>query len=136
LLDPSFAHKRTYWVQVEGVPGEDALEQLRRGVWIQGEKTRPAWAASMEEPALAPRVPPIRYRASIPTAWISLTLTEGRNRQVRRMTAAAGHPTLRLLRWSMENLSLEGLAPGQWRDLTSKELSELRRVCFPSRSGS
>jgi 23S rRNA pseudouridine2457 synthase len=127
LMQPEFAHRRTYWVQVEGVPTDDALEALREGVLVQGEWTRPAEAWVMSEPDLPPRVPPIRYRAAIPTAWISLTLTEGRNRQVRRMTAAVGLPTLRLVRWSMENLTLAGMAPGEWRDLSGPELRSLKK---------
>lgn len=128
LLEPEFGHRRTYWVQVEGTPDETALAALRGGVVVQGERTRPAEARVIAEPDLPPRVPPIRYRASIPTAWLELTLTEGKNRQVRRMTAAVGLPTLRLVRWSMENLTLAGLAPGEWRDLTPQELAALRRA--------
>ncbi|HEU0121361.1 MAG TPA: pseudouridine synthase [Bryobacteraceae bacterium] len=129
LLQPEFAHRRTYWVQVEGVPDASALERLSAGVIIQGDRTRPADANVLDEPDLPPRCPPIRSRAAIPTSWISLTLTEGRNRQVRRMTAAVGYPTLRLVRWSMENLTIAGLQPGQWRDLTASELRSLRRIC-------
>ncbi|MBI2685255.1 MAG: pseudouridine synthase [Acidobacteria bacterium] len=128
LLEPAFAHRRTYWVQVEGVPDSTALDKLRDGVVVQGSKTRPAEARLIPDPALAPRIPPIRFRAAIPAAWLELTLTEGRNRQVRRMTAAVGHPTLRLVRWSMENLTIAGLSPGQWRDLTPEELRTLRRI--------
>lgn len=127
LLQPEFGHRRTYWVQVEGVPDEGLLNALRSGVMVQGELTRPAEARLLPDPGLPPRVPPIRHRASIPTAWIELTLTEGRNRQVRRMTAAAGLPTLRLVRWSMENLTLEGMQPGEWRDLRRDELALLLR---------
>ncbi len=127
LLTPAFGHRRTYWVQVEGAPDAAALAALRSGVTIQGERTRPAEVCEIAVPDLPARVPPVRYRASIPTAWLELTLTEGRNRQVRRMTAAAGFPTLRLVRWSMENLTLAGLQPGQWRDLTGTELVTLKR---------
>ena len=127
LLTPAFGHRRTYWVQVEGAPDAAALAALRSGVTIQGERTRPAEVREIAVPDLPARVPPVRYRASIPTAWLELTLTEGRNRQVRRMTAAAGFPTLRLVRWSMENLTLAGLQPGQWRDLTGAELVTLKR---------
>lgn len=129
LLQPEFAHRRTYWVQVEGIPDAHALAELASGVVIQGERTRPAIAQPMAEPELPPRNPPIRYRAAIPTSWIALTLTEGRNRQVRRMTAAVGYPTLRLVRWSMENLTIAGLQPGQWRDLAPAELRTLQRIC-------
>lgn len=134
LLQPEFAHRRTYWVQVEGEPGEDALQQLRAGVLVQGDRTRPAAVRRIAPPDLPPRVPPIRFRASIPTAWIELTLTEGRNRQVRRMTAAVGLPTLRLVRWSMENLTLAGLQPGQWRNLRPDELAALQRTLARSQS--
>jgi 23S rRNA pseudouridine2457 synthase len=127
LLTPSFGHRRTYWVQVEGSPDAAALAALRSGVTIQGDRTRPAEVREIAAPDLPTRVPPVRYRASIPTAWLELTLTEGRNRQVRRMTAAVGLPTLRLVRWSMENLTLAGLQPGQWRDLTGAELAALQR---------
>jgi 23S rRNA pseudouridine2457 synthase len=128
LTDPKFNHPRTYWVQVEGIPNKQALTDLATGVVIQGERTRPAKVrvlAQTEASALPPRDPPIRFRKSIPTAWLELTLTEGRNRQVRRMTAAVGHPTLRLVRVAIGGLRLEGLQPGEWRDLT---LEELQRV--------
>ncbi|HIK38370.1 MAG: pseudouridine synthase [Geminocystis sp.] len=127
LCNPSFAHPRTYWVQVENIPNEEALKQLERGVIIQGRKTRKAIVRVLEsEPELPPRNPPIRYRKSIPTAWLEITLTEGRNRQVRRMTAAVGYPTLRLVRVRIGvtptlHFTLEGLKPGQWRFLTPQE---------------
>lgn len=134
LLDPKFGHRRTYWVQVEGAPSEEALAPLRAGVVVQGDTTRPAEAMLLGfEPPIPPRDPPVRFRASIPTTWISLTLTEGRNRQVRRMTAAIGFPTLRLVRWSMESLTLEGLAPGEWRDLSAAELTSLRATVYGTR---
>jgi 23S rRNA pseudouridine2457 synthase len=132
LIDPRHGHERSYWVQVEGIPTSQALESLRQGVLIQGQKTRPAQVHLLPEPPdLPPRNPPIRYRASIPTAWLQLTLREGRNRQVRRMTAAVGFPTLRLVRIRIGPLQLTGLSPGEWRDLTPDELRELRRFCFP-----
>lgn len=128
LTDPKYAHPRTYWVQVEGAVTEETLEKLRRGVVIQGEKTRPAKARGLaEEPALAPRDPPVRFRKTIPTAWIELTLTEGRNRQVRRMTAAVGLPTLRLVRVAVGGLRLGDLAPGRWRRLEVGEVAGLSR---------
>jgi 23S rRNA pseudouridine2457 synthase len=112
-------------VQVEGIPTEEALERLRRGVTLNDGPTLPAEAKAMDEPAaLWPRDPPVRYRASIPTSWLALTLREGRNRQVRRMTAAVGFPTLRLIRWSIGDWTLEGLAPGEWREVG---LSSARR---------
>ncbi len=118
LSDPGFGHPRTYLVQVEHVPSEPALAALRQGVIIQGRRTRPAVVSLLEaEPDLPPRAVPIRYRANVPTAWLQMTLTEGRTRQARRMTAAVGHPTLRLVRSAIGPLTLEGLAPGQWRAL-------------------
>ena len=134
LIDPQFAHKRTYWVQVERIPTETALQQLRDGVVIQGYRTKPAIANLLEsEPDLPPRNPPIRFRANIPTAWIELTLTEGKNRQVRKMTAAVGFPTLRLVRVAIAHLRLDDLAVGQWRNLTEPELQELRLKVLPRR---
>lgn len=120
ISDPRHKLAKTYWAQVEGSPTPEALEALRRGVMLNDGPTLPAEARLMEEPAnLWPRDPPIRHRATIPTAWIALTLREGRNRQVRRMTAAVGFPTLRLIRWAVGEWSLDGLAPGQWREVTS-----------------
>jgi 23S rRNA pseudouridine2457 synthase len=117
LTDPAFAHSRTYLAQIEGTPSPDALAALRKGVLIRGYKTRPAGVRLLpEEPDLPPRDPPIRFRKSVPTAWIELSLTEGRNRQVRRMTAAVGHPTLRLVRIRIGEWSLDGLQPGEWRE--------------------
>jgi 23S rRNA pseudouridine2457 synthase len=128
LTDPRFHHPRTYWVQVERIPDQDALQQLRQGVVIQGDRTRPAQVQLLtEEPDLPSREPPIRYRKSVPTAWLEMTLTEGRNRQVRRMTAAVGFPTLRLVRVAIGSLRLEGLAPGAWRDLTQSERQALNK---------
>lgn len=128
LSDPRFHHPRTYWVQVEGIPDTAALEQLQQGVAIQNYRTRPAAVRVQPEPFLPPRNPPIRFRQHISTAWLEITLTEGRNRQVRRMTAAVGFPTLRLVRVAISHLGLAGLAPGQWRDLTSTELKRLRQL--------
>lgn len=117
IADPRHKLPKVYWAQVEGVPDEAALERLRRGVALNDGPTRLAEARTLDEPAnLWPRDPPIRYRAAIPTTWIELVLREGRNRQVRRMTAAVGHPTLRLIRWAVGPWTLEGLAPGQWRE--------------------
>ena len=168
LSHPKFAHAREYWVQVERVPDEDALDRLRRGVTIRGYRTRPAQVKAIAPPPLPPRNPPIRYRKQVPTAWLKMTLTEGKNRQVRRMTAAVGFPTLRLVRsalylsdsnllsrnLSSRNLSdshmkrgladsrlrkrsesgasraltLQGLLPGQWRDLSEAERKWLLRL--------
>lgn len=120
LLDPRHGHPRTYWAQVERVPDEDALQALRDGVVLKDGPTRQAAVRLIAEPPpLPPRDPPIRYRKSVPDAWIELILTEGRNRQVRRMTAAVGHPTLRLVRAAVGELRLPelGLAPGKWREV-------------------
>jgi 23S rRNA pseudouridine2457 synthase len=129
LSDPQFHHPRTYWVQVERVPDVAALAKLQQGILIQNYQTRPAHVRLLAEaPPLPPRDPPIRFRKHVPTAWLEMTLTEGRNRQVRRMTAAVNFPTLRLVRVAIAHLRLEGLKPGQWRDLTSDELKQLRQL--------
>jgi len=115
IADPRHKTKKTYLAQVERVPDEKALAQLCGGVKLKDGMTAPATARLVAEPSwLWPRVPPIRYRRDIPTAWLELTITEGRNRQVRRMTAAVGHPTLRLVRVSIGEWSLDGLRPGEW----------------------
>ena len=116
ISDPRHKLAKTYWVQVEGIPDETALRCLREGVLLKDGKTRPARVEIMPEPDVPPRQPPIRYRAAIPTTWLRLTIREGRNRQVRRMTAAVGYPTLRLIRYAVGPWTLEGLAPGQWRE--------------------
>lgn len=117
IADPRHKMAKTYWAQVEGTPEEAALEALRRGVVLNDGPTLPtAVRAIPEPPGLWPRTPPVRFRKSIPTAWLELTLREGRNRQVRRMTAAVGLPTLRLVRRAVGPWTLEGLAPGEWRD--------------------
>ncbi|MCR4347948.1 MAG: pseudouridine synthase [Sulfuricaulis sp.] len=116
LSDPRYKLPKTYWVQVEGEPDEASVERLRRGVILDDKSTQPAKVQHIAEPALWPRNPPIRVRQSIPTAWLEITLTEGRNRQVRRMTAAVGFPTLRLVRYAIGRFTLEGLTPGQWRE--------------------
>jgi 23S rRNA pseudouridine2457 synthase len=134
LLHPRHAHEREYWVQVERIPTPAALEELQRGVVIQGRKTLSsrAWLLDPQPRPVAgtgaagaggiyPRVPPIRFRKSVPDCWIGLELVEGKNRQVRRMTAAVGHPTLRLLRVRVGNFWLGALPPGQWRMLTQPE---------------
>ena len=125
LTDPKFAHPRTYWVQVERIPDDQALEQLRKGVDIKGGRTRPAKVQRIELPDLPPRAVPIRYRKNVPDCWLELTLTEGRNRQVRRMTAAVGHPTLRLVRWAIGPVTLEGLQPGGYQPLAEGTLDAL-----------
>lgn len=116
IADPRHRLEKTYWVQVEGTPGAAALEALRRGVELRDGPTRPARARLIREPALWPREPPIRVRKAIPTAWLEIALREGRNRQIRRMTAKIGIPTLRLVRVRVGPWKLEGLGPGQWRE--------------------
>ncbi len=130
LTDPRFAHPRTYWAQVERVPDDSALRQLREGVMLKDGITRPASARLIHPPDVPDRDPPIRYRASVPTAWLELTLTEGRNRQVRRMTAAVGHPTLRLVRFAVGRgasmITLHGLQPGGWERLSDKQIAAIQ----------
>ncbi|PSN20494.1 pseudouridine synthase [filamentous cyanobacterium CCP5] len=129
LSDPKFGHPRTYWAQVEHIPTEAALKQLASGLEIQNYQTRPAQVKRLTtDVKFPPRNPPIRDRKSVPTAWIELTLTEGKNRQVRRMTAAIGHPTLRLVRVAIAHLCLAGLPPGQWRDLNPSEQRQLLKL--------
>jgi 23S rRNA pseudouridine2457 synthase len=116
IADPQFKLAKTYLVQVEGEIDEVALERLRKGVTLNDGPTRPAETRRIDPPQLWPRDPPVRFRKSVPDCWIELTIREGRNRQVRRMTAAVGHPTLRLIRWAVGEWTLEGLAPGEWRE--------------------
>jgi 23S rRNA pseudouridine2457 synthase len=117
LTDPRHKQPKTYWVQVEGDPREAQLEALRRGVELNDGPTLPAQAQRIDAPALWPRDPPVRFRKAIPDAWLELTIREGRNRQVRRMTAAVGLPTLRLVRAGVGEVGLQGLTPGQWRPI-------------------
>jgi 23S rRNA pseudouridine2457 synthase len=117
VTDPRRKTEKTYLVQVEGSPVPDALDRLRRGLRLQDGVTLPAKARLVDDPAVWPRVPAIRYRKSVPTAWLELTIAEGRNRQVRRMTAAVGHPTLRLIRVRVGRWELGGLAPGEWKEI-------------------
>lgn len=122
LLNPRAGHPRTYHVLVERVPADAALRQLAAGVLLDGKATRPCQARRLEAaPHYPARVPPVRVRQTVPDCWIELTLTEGRNRQVRRMTAAVGHPTLRLIRAAVGRLALADLAPGAWRELGAAE---------------
>ena len=128
LTDPKFEHPRTYLVQVERIPDENALKQLREGVMLKDGRTRPAKVELLTSPPDLPERPvPIRYRKNVLDSWLRLTITEGRNRQVRRMTAAVGHPTLRLVRWAIGPIMLEGLQPGQWEKLNEKEADALWR---------
>jgi len=124
LSNPKWKVTKTYWVQVEHTPDEPALQQLRNGIQLNDGMTLPADAELISEPSwLWPRTPPIRFRKAIGTAWLKLSIREGRNRQVRRMTAAIGHPTLRLIRYAVGPWSLDNLSTGQWRHATSEELS-------------
>jgi len=129
IAHPRHKMEKTYWVQVEGEVQEPALEALRRGVELKDGLTLPAQVTRIDEPALWPRDPPVRYRATIPTSWLSLTISEGRNRQVRRMTAAVGLPTLRLIRCAIGPWRLDGLIPGQWRELPAEEVRSLQQRC-------
>lgn len=134
LTEPQFAHKRTYWVQVDGDITEEAIEKLRAGVTINvngnQHHTRPAIVEKLEAPPDVPdRNPPVRYRAQIPTSWIAITLTEGKNRQVRKMTAAVGFPTLRLIRYSIDNLTIDGIAPGEYKVMDNG----IKKMLMPGR---
>jgi 23S rRNA pseudouridine2457 synthase len=126
LLEPKFAHPRTYLAQVEGIPKPGQLKEIRSGAVIYGQKLRSADVSVIDgEPNLPPRSVPIRFRKTIPTTWIELTIREGRNRQVRKMTAAVGLPTLRLVRIKIGSLTLEGLSPGEWRELSEREIDNI-----------
>lgn len=124
LLTPKYDKEKTYWVQVENIPTEDALEKLRRGgIVIQDYKTKPAKVKILDpQPEVAPRVPPIRERKTVPTCWIEITISEGKNRQVRRMTAAVGLPTLRLVRMKVGKFALGDLAPGSWIEIKKEDI--------------
>ena len=134
LTDPRWGHWRRYWVQVEGIVTADSLAALAEGVIVQRRRTLPARATGLADPLPDPRDPPIRHRRAIPTSWLQLELREGRNRQVRRMTAAVGLPTLRLIRTAIDlmdggpALSLDGLAPGRWRPVSERERQRLETV--------
>ncbi|WP_422132846.1 pseudouridine synthase [Endozoicomonas sp. ALD040] len=117
VSSPLHKMDKTYWVQVEGIPNERALEKLRKGIEFKDGKTLPAKARIIEAPAVWPRTPPIRERKFIPDCWLELTIREGRNRQVRRMTAAVGHPTLRLIRYRIGDWALDELKPGNWCEI-------------------
>ncbi len=126
LTDPKYDHPKTYWAQVEGEVSDAQLAQLRAGVVLGGERTKPAEADRLPDPGLAPRAKPVRQYH--PTPWLTLTLREGKKRQVRRMTAAVGLPCLRLVRVGVGPIAMGDLAPGQWRDLTAHEVAILRRA--------
>jgi 23S rRNA pseudouridine2457 synthase len=122
LLNPRYAHEREYWVEVERIPTPDALGRIEAGVNLQGRVSLPCRARILEpQPEIAERDPPIRFRKTVPTCWLAMNLVEGKNRQVRRMTAAIGHPTLRLIRWRIGLFELGVLAPGTWRKLTADD---------------
>lgn len=121
LSHPKFGKAKTYWVQVERIPDEAALAALRAGVAIKGGTTRPAAVRRIDAPELWERDPPVRFRKTVPDCWLELTITEGMNRQVRRMTAAVGHPTLRLVRVAIGPYRLDGLAPGQWCEVDARK---------------
>lgn len=126
ITDPEHKLPKVYLAQVERVPNEDALEQVRKGVVLNGKKTRSAEVRLLPgDPQLPDRPVPIRFRKNVPTAWLEITLREGLNRQVRRMTAAVGHPTLRLIRVAIGPIVLGDLQPGQWRNLTSREIEQI-----------
>ena len=132
LLHPRHAHKREYWVQVERIPARESLGRLEKGVAIQRRKTLPCRAWILEpQPQVPPRDPPIRFRKTVPACWIALELVEGKNRQVRRMTAAVGHPALRLIRMRIGKLALGNLPPGEWKKLNLQE----RNLVLESVSG-
>jgi len=120
ISDPKHKLAKTYWVQVDGVASEQQLQQLRSGVQLNDGLTLPSEACRLDEPELWPRTPPVRFRKNLPTSWLQLVIREGRNRQVRRMTAAVGLPTLRLVRVRIGPWSLDGLAPGEWREVPAQ----------------
>ncbi len=127
LLHPRHGHERVYHAQVEGIATQKAMMQLQKGVLIQRHKTEPCRAKLLNDPSYPPRNPPIRFRLSIPTSWIELKLTEGKNRQVRRMTAAVGFPTLRLIRTAIGMFGLGDLATGKWRELNQAQRELLKK---------
>ena len=126
LLHPMQTHRRVYWVQVERAPSAESLRELERGMIVQGRKTLPCRASKLEpQPTIPPRNPPIRVRLNVPDCWIEMELTEGKNRQVRRMTAAVGHPTLRLIRVQIGEYKLGAQAAGDWRELSAVERKQV-----------
>ncbi len=129
IAHPHYKLPKTYWVQVEGDPTPQALEQLARGVMVKGEMTRPARIERIDQPPVWPRNPPVRERRTIPTVWLAITIAEGRKRQVRHMTAAVGYPTLRLIRQAIGLWALGSLQPGEWREVASPEdLGEFKKI--------
>lgn len=135
ITDPQHRLPKVYWAQVERIPHDEALDQLRKGVWLNARRTRPAEVRLLaDEPELPERPVPIRFRKTVPTAWLEITLHEGMNRQVRRMTAAVGHPTLRLVRVAIGPITLGDLRPGQWRVLTPDEIKAISGKAGDARS--
>lgn len=122
LTNPKYEKEKTYWVQVERIPSAESLNQLAKGLKIKSYTTRPCKVKIIPEPSVMERTPPIRFRKNVPTCWLELKIKEGKNRQVRRMTAAIGHPTLRLIRISMEKLTLSTLTPGEWKEVTKQQI--------------
>tara|TARA_R110002049_G_scaffold10191_6_gene50771 strand:+ start:617 stop:1165 length:549 start_codon:yes stop_codon:yes gene_type:complete len=122
LLEPQFEKEKTYWVQVENIPSQESLSKLMAGLKIQDYQTLPCKAKIIDTPDMPPRNPPIRERKNIPTCWLEIKLVEGKNRQVRRMTAAIGHPTLRLVRYSIGKLKLKDLKPGEWLEVDKSSI--------------
>jgi 23S rRNA pseudouridine2457 synthase len=128
LLNPANNHKREYLVQVEGIPSAKELEPMQKGVTIKGGKTKPANIEIIPAPSLPPRIPPIRFRKNVPESWLRIILTEGKNRQIRKMTAAMGFPTLRLVRIRIENISLGNMYPGDVKRLSDTESNQLIKI--------
>lgn len=135
IASPALKMAKTYWVQVEGEVSDDALKKLSEGVMLKDGQTRPAKASRLQSPAIWQRVPPVRHRDTVPTSWLELTITEGRNRQVRRMTAAVGFPTLRLIRYRIGDWTLEGLKPGDYRTVAVNLPARPNTQSRPGRSG-
>ena len=134
ISNPLYKLTKTYWVQVEGIPLEETLDELRRGIDLGEFTSQPALAKIIDEPSqIWPRNPPIRYRKNIPTTWLEIKIQEGKNRQVRRMTAKVGHPTLRLIRYAVGQWTLEGLLPGKWRELERHEFNVKGSLGEPER---
>jgi 23S rRNA pseudouridine2457 synthase len=127
ISDPRHKLPKCYWIQVENIPAKEDLEKLRNGLELDGKMTLPAKARLIEPPDIWPRLPPVRIRRNIPTSWIELILHEGRNRQARRMTAAVGYPTLRLIRYSIGPWTIDNLGPGQWRQADLHEINRIFR---------
>lgn len=128
LLNPAYQHKREYLVQVEGIPAEKDISRFKKGIVIQGRKTLPAEAELISPASLPTRNPPVRFRKNVPDSWIKILLTEGKNRQVRRMTAAIGFPTLRLIRVRIENILIDNMKPGEVRELSNDEIRGLLKL--------